>query len=243
MNEVFRLFERNMVLDKRFDAFSDLSTKQTEQALKLLETGFCYPIAQRDEEGRKILIFHPERFDAELYTMDDAMRLLAYILNVLVEEEETQIAGFITITDYANATLKQLVPPSYLIDLLEISTKAAPMRQKGHYNVNLPIFAYFIIEIARSIMSEKLKKRLFLMKSSEDLSNHFNISVLPQHCGGIASEAENIKAFLKLRDEKLVLINNSLNIRKSWINIPVDKLWNGDDEDQAVGSFRKLDID
>lgn len=243
MNEAFRLFERNMVLDKRFDALSDFNAEQIGTALKLFETGFCYPIEERDEEGRKIVIFRPERFDPKVYTIDDAMRLLTYILNVLMEEEETQIAGLITITDYANATLKQLPPPSFLIDLLEISTKAAAIRQKGHYNINLPTFAYFIIEIARSIMSEKLKKRLVIMKSPEDLKNHFNISVLPQHCGGVALEAENIRAFLTLREEKLVLINNSLNMRKSWINLPVDKLWNGDDEDPGVGSFRKLNID
>lgn len=241
MSEAFRTFERNQVLFKRFPKTNDFNANDIEKALKLFESGFCYPLEARDEEGRRVLIIQPARFDTNIFTAEDGMRLLTYILTILIEEEETQIAGLITITDYANATMKQVIPPNLLIDLLEITAKAAPVKQKGNYNLNLPTFAQFVIEIAKSLMSEKLRKRVVVLKNPKDLKDFFNVSILPSHFGGASTEAEMMKAFIQLRDQKIETVNNMWNQQQSLDNLPVDFLWNGSADD--LGSFRKLEVD
>lgn len=96
------------------------------------------------------------------------------------------------------------------------------------------------MEIFKSTLSLKLKKRLSLLKHSADLKNHIDQALLPQ--GGTRTEAEMMEAFSKLRAEKRENLLRLLEFKVDWSKVPHERIWSKE-EDETVGSFRRLEID
>lgn len=148
---------------------------------KLYKTGYIYPLTERDEQGTKIVLIQLRRIDPEQFSSADAIRLSSVISAALLEEEETQIAGFTTIIDHEGATMKQisLFSVSDIVDLIQCCVNAVG-RYKKVCLVNLPSFASFLFEVARSTMNEKMKQRIIHAKDMEDLKNHIEPKLLPK---------------------------------------------------------------
>lgn len=213
-----------------------------EKLLKLYQTGYCYPLMGRDDEGRKIILLQTGRLDPDVFSTHDAVRLLIYVVTALLEEEETQIAGVLFIFDHAKSTIRHAISPVDLIDLMDFSKKCSAVRQKGTIVMNLPSFGVVLLELFRSVLSEKLKKRLVVLKTSDDLKQHVKLSMLPKEYGGPSTEAEIMESFLKYRASKRDLLLKLLETKIDWDRVDIDKVWSNDD-DEGVGSFRKLEID
>lgn len=213
-----------------------------EKMFKLFDIGYCYPLLGRDDEGRKIILIQTGRLDVDVFSTHDAVRLLIYIVTALLEEEETQIAGIMFILNHADATIRHAISPVDLLDLMDLSKKCSAVRQKGTITMNLPTFGVVLFELFRSVLSEKLKKRLVLLKSSDDLKNHVNLSMLPKEYGGTTSEAEMLENFLQFRESKRENLQMLLDAKIDWDNVNQDKIWSNHDE-EGIGSFRKLEID
>jgi CRAL/TRIO domain len=177
-----------------------------------------------------------------LYTTYDAVRLLCYVITVLVEEEETQISGIICLFDHANANLKHLMTPTDVRDFMHFVKNCSACRQKGTYVMNLPSFANFILEIFKSTLSAKLRKRFFLLKNKDDLKNHIDIELLPKSYGGKRTEEDMMEDFKKLRDDKRQNLLKFLEVKIDWSKVSPEKIFSKE-EDETVGSFRKLEID
>lgn len=117
--------------------------------------------------------------------------------------------------------------------------KTAVGRYKQLFLVNLPTFAVFLLDVARSTLSDKLKKRIVLPKSMDDMKNYIDLSLLPKEYGGALSEAEHMEIFneyFKGVRPNLEKIRNDRDIE--WHKAPDMKRTN-----EAIGSFRKLEID
>lgn len=99
----------------------------------------------------------------------------------LLEEEETQIAGVATIIDHEGITMKHtsLFSVTDIVDFADC-LKNAVGRYKQLFLVNLPTFAVFLLDVARSTLNDKLKKRIVLPKSVDDLKNYIDPSLLPK---------------------------------------------------------------
>jgi hypothetical protein len=74
--------------------------------------------------------------------------------------------------------------------------------------VNLPNFANVMLEIAKKVMSEKLRNRITLLKDMTELENEIDISILPRENGGIISQSEMLKSFKELSDQRMELIKS-----------------------------------
>jgi hypothetical protein len=243
MNETFQTFERMYLSRKRYPQFFDYTPEDFDKMLKLLETGYCLALSDRDEEGRKIILIRTERCDMNIYSTYDAIRLLCYVITVLLEEEETQIAGIICLFDHAGSNMKHLMTPTDVRDFMHFVKHCSACRQKGTYVMNLPSFANFLLEIFKSTLSEKLKKRFFLIKSKEDLKNHFDVNILPKSYGGKLTDEEMLADFKKLRDEKRPNLLKFLEVKIDWSKVSPEKISSKEEVEEAVGSFRKLEID
>lgn len=177
----------------------------------------------------------------------------------LLEEEETQIAGVATIIDHEGITMKHtsLFSVTDIVDFADC-LKNAVGRYKQLFLVNLPTFAVFLLDVARSTLSDKLKKRIVLPKSVDDLKNYIDPSLLPkvsfyyihyftnywfsfifQEYGGTLTEAEHMEIF----NEYFKGIRPNLEKLRAkvvdWNKVPSMKLGPADN----VGSFRRLEID
>lgn len=118
-------------------------------------------------------------------------------------------------------------------------------RHKETHFVNIPSFANKVIEFALSLTSEKLKKRMFLDKSIEDLKSRVNPELLPKEYGGSIPIAEMIASFKdnlrRQRAKTLALDDMYIEVTHAPTN------WLGNDdadiEGGLMGSFRKLEVD
>lgn len=242
MSDVFQAFERVYCAPKRYPQFFEFHPDSLDRALKLFDTGYCYPLSGRDEEGRRIILVQTRKLDPDQFDSYDATRLLCYVVTVLLEEEETQIAGVIFVFDHADVSLRHAMSPSDLRDFMDFSKKCSGCRQKGTYIMNLPSFANVLMELFRSVLSEKLKNRLLLLKSNDELKNHIDPKLLPKEFGGVKTEAEMMEDFHKLRAEKRELLLKLIDVKIDWGKVPLDKIWSSEEE-EPIGSFRKLEID
>ena len=156
-----------------------------------------------------------------------------------MEQEETQIAGTATIIDHEGMTMKQTSMFS-VTDIIDFADciKSSVGRHKKLYVVNLPPFALFLLEAARSRLNEKLKKRITIARDMDDLKNYFDPLLLPKESGGKYTEEEHKEYF----EEYFKTVRPKLEEIKArvvdWNKVPGLKR-----SSESVGSFRKLEID
>lgn len=238
MDQTFASFEMNILYEKRCPELSFCKVQGCSKNLNFFETGVCYPLSGRDEEGRRIILVQSRKWNPDLYCFYDLVRLFLFVCGVLVEEEETQIAGIIFILDHANVSMKQMPPLVQIKDVIGFLNNSVG-RNQGVYNLNLPSFANFVLETSMAAMSMKLKKRMFVLKSLRELKKHINPALLPKEYGGTITEAEMMEDFKKLRDEKIEIMMTIQQMKIDWNKVPLEKKWKA----EPIGSFRKLELD
>lgn len=146
-----------------------------------------------------------QKLDPKIYTFADILRLVTLIAQTLLEEEETQISGVVVILDYTNVTIAhlRLFPLSDVVSFVEIIRTSSIGRHKMMYMVSMPNFATVLVEVAKKVMSEKLRKRIKLLKSMNDLQEeHFDMSLLPLEFGGKIPESVMLDEFKKIASER-----------------------------------------
>jgi len=240
MDRVFTTFENCILAQKKYSKWFDWQENDYEKMMELYRCGYIYPLAERDEEGRKLIFIQLRKLDPDYFTAADAIRLSAVISASLLEEEETQIAGVATIIDHHGITMKHtsLFSVTDIMDFADCM-KTAVGRYKQLFLVNLPTFAVFLLDVARSTLSDKLKKRIVLPKGMDDMKNYIDPSLLPKEYGGALSEQEHMEIFneyFKGVRPNLEKIRNDRDIE--WHKAPDMKRTS-----EAIGSFRKLEID
>lgn len=227
---------------KRYSRFFDYDIYTVDNCMKMFPTGFTYPLMDRDEEGRRIILTRYHNWNPELFSTYDAMRLFCYVTVVLLEEEETQIAGLVHIFDFKGYTLKQMFTPGDLMEAADLIKNITAARLKKTYIVNLPSFATTLIEIGKTFLSEKLRDRITILRTSDDINNHINMSLLPKEYGGQKTEEEMLQNFLNLKEQVDDNVAKIYDFRPDWSKVSYEKIWSRP-EHENVGSFRKLEID
>lgn len=169
---------------------------------ELFNCGYAFPLLDRDNEHKKIIFIQVRKFDTTKFNSCDAIRLLALIVGTLMEEEETQIAGLSSISDYTDVTYQyfNLFSINDIKNFAHMTRVASVGREKENYFVNLPPFASFLFEIGKKALNEKLRNRLILTRTMDELKrNHVNEKILPRECGGgNVSESEMLNSFKEL---------------------------------------------
>ncbi|XP_062553465.1 clavesin-1-like [Armigeres subalbatus] len=213
----------------------------------LVDTGYLFALPERDEHGRKIVFSSAGKFDTSRFTAAHLIRVHSLVVEALLDEEESQIAGYVHVIDDSDLSMAFLGIWSFtdIKNLANCVQNSLPMRQKENHFVNLPSFANKLSDFILSVLSEKLKNRVFVHKSMEDLKTTVNPKLLPKEYGGTIPMAECVaqfKAFLKAkRDQLMALDDMQIEISKN------SAYWaESTDADIAagvIGSFRKLEVD
>lgn len=204
------LFENYMLLKHSVPRWYDFNDDAIERLWTLYETGVAYPLAERDKEGRRIILIQTRKMDPKEFTASDAIHLLTWIARVILEEEETQIAGIITIIDQSDISFGhlRLLSISDSIDFVSVVKNSTLGRQKGMYLVNLPSFASFMFEVAKKAANEKLRERIHLVDDMEKMKAIVDPSLFPLELGGSVPEADMMKSFKKIADEKETVLRS-----------------------------------
>ncbi|KAG5670206.1 hypothetical protein PVAND_000484 [Polypedilum vanderplanki] len=248
MNDATQTFERFYLARKKYAQFFPENSPNFDRAMKIFRSGYCYPLSGRDAEGCRIVLVQTKRLDLENYTVFDGIRLSIFVMAALIEEEETQISGVRVIYDHQDITSKHMLLPKDLMDFIDMVKTITAGRQKGSYIVNLPSIAHFLLDLARSALTEKLKSRLFLYHNWDEMKEQckdFDFKMLPKELGGgEKTETEMLDEFEKFVEKKFdILQETAKKSELDWSKVPIDKLKAAQNDDEVIGSFRKLEID
>lgn len=240
-----KTYEQFYLAPKNYPRLIPDPDMELDNVLELLRTGYCYPLPDRDSDGCRILIVQSKRLNPDKHTLCDGTKFGLTLMLILLEEEETQIGGFKFIFDQRDITMKHLFMPKDAIDYADMVKNTSIGRLKGVYLVNLPTIAHFMVDLIRRALSKKLKERIHLFRTWNELENSKIIDnrILPKELGGIKPEAEMIKEFEIFVIQRLDIIRNMIQTYTiDYTKLPKDKIrsnW----QDESVNSFRKLEID
>lgn len=207
----------------------------------LVDSGYILPLMQRDHQGRRIVLQCASRLDTDKFSSADAIRLNSLIFGYLMDEEESQICGYVYIIDASKVSLKHVSMFSF-VDIknwLNCLQKAIPTRMKEYHFINLPGYANALVDFGLSVMSDKMRKRFIYDKSLHELKKHVDEKLLPKEYGGVVPMVEMIKDFkMKLHKYRDKILKND----DQFIIIPKN-VTDTASELGIGGSFRKLEVD
>lgn len=224
MKEVLTLFEDNMLLKHNFPKWYNMNNEDIDRMWNLYDQGFAFPLQGRTENGCRVLMVQFKKMDTKLHSAADAVRLLSWIGQVLLEEEETQIAGIVTIVDLTDTTFAhlRLFSISDVLDMVSVIRTSVVGRQKGIHFISLPTFAVGIVELAKRGLSEKLRNKISFFDNMECLRKSHDFSLLlPCEYGGDVPEQEMMKNFkleAKQHEERIFEIQDGVD----WDRVALD---------------------
>lgn len=105
------------------------------------------------------------KFDPKQFRLLELFRFQWYLMDwQIYNDDNCVISGYIEIIDLSKLSLSFLTQfePMLMKKMGVFAEKAAPMRMKGVHLVNCPKEAQAVLSLVRSLMSEKLQKRVCL---------------------------------------------------------------------------------
>ena len=183
--------------------------------------GYFTLLKKRDENGCRNVIVNVRKLDVKKFTFENFQTAYLLILLILVLEPKTQISGVSVVVNLKDSTMQQLgfIMSHKAVENLTL-VNYVPLRYKKFLWVGIPAFGDALIIFVKSLLSEKLKSRISVSKDQD-----FDVE---------DEEIEDIRAkFLEIEDK-------FENFRNAKIDLKALKKCT---EFEAVGSFRKLDID
>uniref|UniRef100_A0A3P9KML8 Clavesin-1 n=4 Tax=Oryzias TaxID=8089 RepID=A0A3P9KML8_ORYLA len=155
--QYFQFRQQNLDMFQSFKV-DDLGIKRA------LMDGFPGVLESPDQHGRKILILFASNWDQSRNSFIDILRAILLSLEVLIENPELQINGFILIIDWSNFSFKQAskLTPNILKLAIEGLQDSFPARFGGIHFVNQPWYIHAMYTIIKPFLKDKTRKRIFL---------------------------------------------------------------------------------
>lgn len=219
MDEVYTLFESYMLVKRNYPKWYNIDDEGERRMKKLYASGFAYPLAQRTSSGARVILIQTRKLDTKMFNVTDSIRLVHWIARVVLEEEETQIAGILTIVDQSELTLAhcRMFSVSDTYDMVSVTKSAVVGRQKGLIMVSLPASLRVIFDLAHRLAPKKLKEKVSVVRDMEALKDLIPEDLLPSELGGRISEQEMIEQFqeqAKKIEKTIKSIDNSIDWSK-----------------------------
>ncbi|KOX76208.1 Clavesin-2 [Melipona quadrifasciata] len=219
----------------------DIEDKDIEA---IIDAGYLVPLMQRDRHGRRVILSCAGRFDPYKYTSAQMARAHSLVVEALMDDEENQIHGYTHINDESGLTMGHLSAWSItdIRNMLRCIQNSTPMRHKETHFVNIPSYAIKVIEFGISLLNDKLRNRILVHKSLDELKSAIDPKILPKEYGGEIPLCEMIANFKKTLREHRTGIKE---LDDMYIEIAATdgQYVSNDDLCGISGSFRKLEVD
>lgn len=107
-------------------------------------------------------------YDPSKVQLVDLFKLETMIVDILMlESDNFMICGGVVISDMKDGTMAHYVTftPTLLKKIMKIFQNAYPVRPKGLVYINAPSIFEVVLDLVRSFLTEKLRKRVRILKN------------------------------------------------------------------------------
>lgn len=224
-----------------------------------------FALPQRDHLGRRVLFYRPKAYNPSKNINHDIIRYNGVIFETLLEDEENQIRGVVHVVDGSGLSLNYItvLTPQQSYRICKNGEYMVPMRHKEFHGTAPHPALKFALDFGMSLMSDKLRSRVRLYNSFDDMKS-IDRSLLPAEYGGKIPMSEMIDMFKKelVAARDTVLSHDTMEIRFEMypeavrlgstrsLKTPLDSAPEAFETKKDMygmnglpGSFRKLEID
>ncbi|XP_054714299.1 alpha-tocopherol transfer protein-like [Uloborus diversus] len=172
-----------------------LTDFKPSEVQKVMEMNNLFVLPRRDPSGAVVGLLRAGYFNVEKASPNDLIAAVLVCAELCLEVEATQVCGAVLIVDFEKFSfklMKQFASPALLYRIIRCVQDCVPCRIKAYHMVNEPFYFNYIFNIAKTLLSEKLKKRIHFHGSDlKSLHKLVPPDVLPQELGGTLGSMDN----------------------------------------------------
>jgi hypothetical protein len=191
------------------------------------------------------LFYSTENFDPNTQSSIDTARLHFLTYETLLQDSENQVIGFTHVGDFGGLTQQHIAcwNPTDFMRILKWGEQSIPMRHKEIHIVNVSTPVKWVLDLAKTRVTDKIRERLQIHLNLDDLKKEMeDVSCLPKEMGGIIPMSEMIELWKRELVSKRDMVM-SLDKMKILSDQGIVGRHSKLDEEAVSGSFRKLELD
>ncbi|XP_061393113.1 alpha-tocopherol transfer protein-like [Musca vetustissima] len=238
--------DRYYTLKTKFPHIMGIYDVDNERFRQITRLGCIAPLPiPLNDTGCRLVMNH-FNYNPEECTAEEMAHVGIAIYELFtIDDPYAGICGIVTIIDMSKVTMAHVLQanPIFLKTMVTFFEKSLPLRIKAIYFVNIPKIASSFFKLLLPLFSEKLRQRIFLYPTLEELKKYIPLKYLPEYYGGEnGSMEDHIRALESKFDEYRQFFKENANygtdesLRQGG-SANIDELFG------VGGAFRKLEVD